>query len=95
LHHGFCCVRVSSIGVLLLYGVLFSTAVCTPEDAIELHAFAPPLEALACVRPMAFLSGVHCLLPVGTVNCSGGLKCLATKVLTMNSAIPRCTDWKV
>jgi hypothetical protein len=35
---------------------------CAPlEDAIEVHAFAPPLEALACVRPMAFLSGVRCL----------------------------------
>jgi hypothetical protein len=31
------------------------------EDAIGSHAC--PLEALACVRPMAFLSGVHCLSP--------------------------------
>jgi hypothetical protein len=36
---------------------------CALEDAIEFHAFVP-LEALACVRPLAFLSGVrvHCLL---------------------------------
>jgi hypothetical protein len=40
----------------------------TIEDAIEViefHAFAP-LEALPCVCPMPFLSGFHCLLPVGT-----------------------------
>jgi len=30
----------------------------TLEDTIEIHAFAP-LEALACVRPMPFLSGVR------------------------------------
>jgi hypothetical protein len=30
----------------------------TLEDAIEFRAFAS-LEALACVRPIAFLSGVH------------------------------------
>jgi hypothetical protein len=28
------------------------------KDVIEFHAFAP-LEALPCVWPMAFLSGVH------------------------------------
>ena len=48
---------------------VFGTEVYTLEDAIELHAFAPPLEALACVWPMAFLSGGHCLSPVHTVNC--------------------------
>jgi hypothetical protein len=36
----------------------------TLEDAIGSHAFAPPLEALPSVRPMAFLSGVHCLSPL-------------------------------
>jgi hypothetical protein len=35
----------------------------TLEDAIEFHAFAL-VEALACVRPMAFLSGVRHLLPL-------------------------------
>jgi hypothetical protein len=30
----------------------------TPDDDIELHAFAP-LEVLPCVRPMAFISGGH------------------------------------
>jgi hypothetical protein len=53
------------------------------------HAFAP-LEALACVWPMAFLSGVHCLLPVGTVNSVQTLKINLTTSqavhLTMNSA---------
>jgi ATP-binding cassette subfamily B (MDR/TAP) protein 6 len=39
----------------------------TLEDAISSHAVAP-LEALLCVRPMPFISGVHCLIPVGTVN---------------------------
>jgi hypothetical protein len=48
-HHGFCCVGVgSSIGLWLLYGARFSTEIHTLEDAIEFHAFAPPLEALPC-----------------------------------------------
>jgi hypothetical protein len=38
---------------------------CTLEDAIGSHACS--LEALAYMRPMAFLSDVH-LLPVDTVN---------------------------
>jgi hypothetical protein len=42
----------------------------TLEDAIELHAFAP-FEARPGVRPMAFLSGVHYLLLVHTVNAEG------------------------
>jgi arylsulfatase A-like enzyme len=33
------------------------------EDAIEIHAFAL-LEALPCMRPIPFLSDVHCLLPL-------------------------------
>jgi hypothetical protein len=49
LHHGFCCVRVSIIELRLLYGVRFSTAIYTLEYDIGFHAFAPPLEALACV----------------------------------------------
>jgi hypothetical protein len=74
-NHGFCCVRVSFIfGLRLLCGARFPTEIYTPEDAIGSHAFAPPLEALACVRPIAFLSGVHCLLPVGTVNSVQTLK---------------------
>jgi hypothetical protein len=47
-NHGFCFVRVRVIGLRLLYGVRFSSAICALEDAIELHAFAP-LGALACV----------------------------------------------
>jgi hypothetical protein len=47
LHHGFCCVRVSSIGLRLLYAARFQMEF-TLEDAIELHTFAP-LEALPCV----------------------------------------------
>jgi hypothetical protein len=31
----------------------------TLKDVIEFHAFALPLEALACVCPMTFLSGLH------------------------------------
>ena len=49
------------------------TEIYTLEDAIEFHAFAP-VEALAGVWPMAFPSGVHCLLPVGTVNSVATLK---------------------
>jgi hypothetical protein len=45
----------------------FSTVLYTLEDAIEFHAFAP-LEALASVWPMAFISGVD------TVNCFQTLK---------------------
>jgi hypothetical protein len=44
-YHGICAVRV--------FRQIF-----TLEDAIEFHAFAP-LEALPCVGPMAFLSGIH------------------------------------
>jgi hypothetical protein len=43
------------------YGVRFSTEIYI-EDVIASHAHS--LEALACVRPMAFLSGVHCVLPL-------------------------------
>ena len=46
--HGFCCVRVSII-IGLPGTVLLLTGIYTLEDAIEFHAFAPPLEALACV----------------------------------------------
>jgi hypothetical protein len=60
-NHGFCCVRVSIIiGLRLLYGVRVFRQKFALEHAIGSHAFAPPLEALACVRPMALLSGVHC-----------------------------------
>jgi hypothetical protein len=45
----------------------------TPEDAIGSNACW--LEARACVRPIAILSGVHHLLPCGTtVNCVQTLK---------------------
>jgi hypothetical protein len=57
----------------------FFLAKISLEDAIGVHAFAPPLEALACVRPMALLSGVHCLSPVGTVNSVTTLKVKARK----------------
>jgi hypothetical protein len=39
------------------YGARFRQ-IYTLEDAIEFNAFAP-LEALASVRPLPFLSGVH------------------------------------
>jgi hypothetical protein len=64
-------VRVSTIGLRLLYGACFSALLglglglapsgcgcctvpvfqqkSTPKDAIGIHAFAPPLEALPCV----------------------------------------------
>jgi hypothetical protein len=48
----------------------------TLEDAIESHACS--LEALACVRPMSFLSEVHSLLPVDSVMCVATLKAQAT-----------------
>jgi hypothetical protein len=59
------------------------------EDAIEFHAFAP-FEARACVCTMSFLSGVHDLLPVGTVNWVQTLKDAVGQpwhTLTMNSVI--------
>jgi hypothetical protein len=58
--------------VLVSYGARFRLK-HTLEDTIEVHTFAP-LEALACVWPMAVISGVHCLLPIGTVNCVQTLK---------------------
>ena len=95
-NHGFCCVRVSSIGLRLLYGAeSFPTEIYTLEDAIEFHAFAPPLEARASVWPMPFLSGGRCLLPVGTVNSVHTLKALprlAQRTLTMNSATAPMTS---
>jgi hypothetical protein len=70
-------------------------------SAIRIHAFAPPLEALTCVCPMAFLSGCHCFLPVGTVNCVQTLKNRSAACyvvweggLTMNSAIPSLNGLK-
>jgi hypothetical protein len=47
------------------YGARFRQ-VFTLEDAIRFRTCSR--EALACVRPMAFLSGVHASLPVCTVN---------------------------
>jgi hypothetical protein len=53
------------------------------------------LKLLRACEPMAFLSGVHYLLPVGTVNCiqtlkaSGARTVLVTMPLTMDSATPR------
>ena len=61
----FCCVRVRVIGLRLLCGARFPTGVCTLDDAIGFHTCAP-LEALAGVRAMAFISGVT-FLPVDTV----------------------------
>jgi hypothetical protein len=55
-NHGFCCARVSSIGLRLLYGARFRQE-STLEDAIGSHAGS--LEALARVRPMVFISGVY------------------------------------
>jgi hypothetical protein len=43
-------------------GVLCFEHDCALEDAIRSHACS--LEALACVCPMSFLSGVHYLLPL-------------------------------
>jgi hypothetical protein len=45
-HHGFCRVRVSIIGLRLLYGARFSTGFAL-EDAIVVLTFAP-LEVLPC-----------------------------------------------
>jgi hypothetical protein len=57
------------------------------EDTIEFPAFVP-LEALACVRPMAFPLGCSLLLPVGTVNCVQTLRASMSEAcdaaLTMN-----------
>jgi hypothetical protein len=53
----------------------------TLEDAVGSHACS--LEALPCVCPMAFLSGVHYLLPVGTVNCVPTLKATTTLTATL------------
>jgi hypothetical protein len=53
------------------------------EDAIEFHAFAP-LEALPCVRPMAFLSSVHYLLPLPPYNPSKHRRAAAAGSITMN-----------
>jgi hypothetical protein len=59
----------------------------TPEDAIGSQACS--LDALACVWPMAFLSGLWCslLLPVDTVNSAQTLKVTtalaATQTLTL------------
>jgi hypothetical protein len=61
-----CTVRVSTLNSAVLGLGPSGCGCCTVcvfrqefalEDAIEFHAFAP-LEALACVRPMACLSGV-------------------------------------
>jgi hypothetical protein len=49
---------------------------------LSFHAVAP-LEVLPCVRPMPFISGVHCLLLVGTVNCVETLKATATQIATL------------
>jgi hypothetical protein len=58
-HPEFCCIRVRVIGLRLLYSARFST-----ESYTRGCHWIPrlcSLEALACVWPMAFLSGVHCL----------------------------------
>jgi hypothetical protein len=61
----------------------------TFEDAIEPQAFAPPLDALACVWPMAFLSGVHSSLPVVTiVNCVQTLQATTTLTATLTLTHP-------
>jgi hypothetical protein len=49
INHRFCYVRVRIIGLRLLYGWRVFRQTFTLEDAIGSHAFAPPLEALACV----------------------------------------------
>jgi hypothetical protein len=87
-HPGFCRVRVSIIGLWLLYGARFPTEIFHSKDAIEFHAFAP-LEArrrvtngiplgrsllLPCGWQMAFLLDVHYLLPVGTIHSVQTLK---------------------
>jgi hypothetical protein len=53
-NHGFCRVRVSSMDSAVLGLAALGCGCCTVrsvfalEDAIEFHAFAPPLEALPC-----------------------------------------------
>jgi hypothetical protein len=62
----------------------------TLEDAIEFHAFAP-LEALACVRPMPFLSVVHSsCCGDGTTNTNHEL-CRRTDDVTQHGR-PCCGD---
>jgi hypothetical protein len=48
------------LGTVRVFGQKFAF-----EDAIEYHTFAP-LESLACVWPMAFISGVHFLFLTGS-----------------------------
>jgi hypothetical protein len=48
-HHGFCSVRGRAIGLRLMCGARFPIENLHSRSAIELHTFAPPLEALACV----------------------------------------------
>jgi hypothetical protein len=56
LYHGFCRVRVSTIGLWLGAVLVFEQRFAL-EDGIGSHACS--LEALACMQPMEFLSGVH------------------------------------
>jgi hypothetical protein len=57
--------RLTESDMHVIVGVFESKVRCArsteiyTRECIEFHAFAPPLEALPCVRPMAFLSGVH------------------------------------
>jgi hypothetical protein len=47
-HYGFCCVRISIVGLRLLYGARFQTEMLHSRSAIEYQTFAP-LEAVSCV----------------------------------------------
>jgi hypothetical protein len=79
----------------LLYGARFPMEIHTLEDAIGPHSCS--LEALACVRPMTFLSGVHCLLPVDTVNSAQTLQVTTDAGLIMGQLVGGnyANSWKL